>query len=253
MGFSWVTFLAQIINLFVLVWLLKRFLYKPILNAIDRRQAFIMNKVRQAQEAKDSAERERVALTQKRLLFEQENTKRLNALTREIAALKSQQMSDLEAEMAGLRQKKKAELAQEIQSAEWEMRNAFIAQFTQLSQKVMTDLSGLAPLDQAVALFQKRIESLKKSEKNDIQKALLKQSVIYISTSAPLPGKTKKELISFTRRAFKLPPKSKIQIRADASLILGVELSAGGMSVEWHLKSYLDALAHHINHLVKGA
>ena len=38
MGFDLVTFVAQIVNLFVLVWLLKRFLYRPILEVIEKRQ-----------------------------------------------------------------------------------------------------------------------------------------------------------------------------------------------------------------------
>ena len=38
MGFDLVTFIAQIVNLFVLVWLLKRFLYRPILEVIEKRQ-----------------------------------------------------------------------------------------------------------------------------------------------------------------------------------------------------------------------
>ncbi|MDD3668949.1 MAG: hypothetical protein PHX68_01490 [Alphaproteobacteria bacterium] len=253
MGFSWVTFIAQIVNLLVLIWLLKRFLYKPILKAIDRRQAFIMDKVQKAQEAKDLAEKERVALTEKRLLFEQENAKRLNALARDIAGLKSRQLADLDKEIALLRQKKKSELAQEIQSAELEVRNLFAAQFMLLSRKAMSDLSGLAPLEQAVALFQKRIRSLKKSEKGNVRKALSRQSVIFISTSAPLPARTKTALVSFVRRAFRLPPAAKIQVRTDAALILGIELSAGDITLEWHLKSYLDALAEHINHLLTGA
>ena len=34
---NWFTVIAQAINFLILVWLLKRFLYKPILHAIDER------------------------------------------------------------------------------------------------------------------------------------------------------------------------------------------------------------------------
>ena len=37
MLFDWFTIAAQLVNFLVLVWLLKRFLYKPILKAIDER------------------------------------------------------------------------------------------------------------------------------------------------------------------------------------------------------------------------
>ena len=35
---DWFTVLAQVINFFVLVWLLKRFLFKPIVSAMDARE-----------------------------------------------------------------------------------------------------------------------------------------------------------------------------------------------------------------------
>ena len=35
---DWFTVSAQVVNFLILVWLLKRFLYRPILNAIDARE-----------------------------------------------------------------------------------------------------------------------------------------------------------------------------------------------------------------------
>ena len=35
---DWFTVGAQLVNFLILVWLLKRFLYKPILHAIDERE-----------------------------------------------------------------------------------------------------------------------------------------------------------------------------------------------------------------------
>ena len=35
---DWFTVIAQMLNFLILVWLLKRFLYQPILDAIDARE-----------------------------------------------------------------------------------------------------------------------------------------------------------------------------------------------------------------------
>ena len=53
MQISWFTIIAQIVNFIVLVWLLKRFLYKPILKAIDEREKKIATQIKDA-EAKDA-------------------------------------------------------------------------------------------------------------------------------------------------------------------------------------------------------
>ena len=59
MGFDLVTFIAQIVNLFVLVWLLKRFLYRPILEVIEKRQQEIRDKVQAADDIRLQSEKER--------------------------------------------------------------------------------------------------------------------------------------------------------------------------------------------------
>ena len=47
---------AQIANFLVLVWLLKRFLYRPILDGIDAREAKITNRMQEAVLAKEKAQ-----------------------------------------------------------------------------------------------------------------------------------------------------------------------------------------------------
>ena len=61
MGIDFVTLLAQLINLGILIWLLKRFLYQPILKMIDERQALIDNEIHQAKQATLEAEKEKRA------------------------------------------------------------------------------------------------------------------------------------------------------------------------------------------------
>ncbi len=57
MPIDWFTVAAQVINFLILVWLLKRFLYKPILAAIDEREKGIAAQLASAEAKK--AERKR--------------------------------------------------------------------------------------------------------------------------------------------------------------------------------------------------
>ena len=41
---DWFTIVAEIINFLILLWLLKRFFYKPILNALDKREASMIGR-----------------------------------------------------------------------------------------------------------------------------------------------------------------------------------------------------------------
>ena len=56
MSIDWITVAAQIANFLVLVWLLKRFLYRPILDGIDAREAEIAARMGEAAKAREKAE-----------------------------------------------------------------------------------------------------------------------------------------------------------------------------------------------------
>src|SRR5580700_4764336 len=56
---DWFTVGAQALNFLILVWLMKRFLYKPILNAIDAREKRIAAELADADAKKTEAKKER--------------------------------------------------------------------------------------------------------------------------------------------------------------------------------------------------
>lgn len=56
MEFSWTTFVIEIVNFVILVWILKRFFYKPVLDVIKRRRAGIDQTLAQAKSIHDEAE-----------------------------------------------------------------------------------------------------------------------------------------------------------------------------------------------------
>ena len=55
MEFNWTTFALEILNFLALVWILQRFLYKPVLNAIARRRAAIDKSLEDARVAQTEA------------------------------------------------------------------------------------------------------------------------------------------------------------------------------------------------------
>src|SRR5580704_1141785 len=62
---DWFTVGAQALNFLILVWLLKRFLYKPILNAVDAREKRIAAELADADAKKSEAQKERDAFQHK--------------------------------------------------------------------------------------------------------------------------------------------------------------------------------------------
>jgi F-type H+-transporting ATPase subunit b len=71
---DWFTVGAQIVNFLILVWLLKHFLYKPILNAIDAREKRIAAELADADTKKAEAEKERTDFEDKNKAFDQQRS-----------------------------------------------------------------------------------------------------------------------------------------------------------------------------------
>ena len=249
MGFSWVTFFAQIINLFLLVWLLKKFLYHPIISAIEKRQAYIEDKVRKADEAVKSAQKQEEKLARQVRLWEKEKQKRMDELDSELDSYRHQQVGTIETEANYLRKKMQDSLNRENTSLQLEIRDMMAHNFLNLAQKVLTDLSGLSPMDQAITLFCQKVSDLNKTEVKSIRDILKKKKQIMISSSAKLTEKEKKKLSSFLSEHF---GHGDIIYREDPNLILGLEAIIGETVLEWNLKSYLDTFEGNLNAALAG-
>ena len=78
--------IAQVINFLILVWLLKRFLYKPILHAIDEREKGIATQLAEAEAKKADAQKERDDFQHKNEAFDQERAALLKKATDEAQA-----------------------------------------------------------------------------------------------------------------------------------------------------------------------
>jgi F-type H+-transporting ATPase subunit b len=83
MTIDWFTILAQAINFLILVWLMKRFLYKPILNAIDARGKKAAAELADIQEKDAQVKKERAELEKKSEAFDQQRSELLNKVVNE--------------------------------------------------------------------------------------------------------------------------------------------------------------------------
>ena len=83
---DWFTVGAQALNFLILVWLMKRFLYKPILHAIDAREERIAKELADADAKKAEAQKERDEFEHKNEEFDQQRAALLSKATDEAQA-----------------------------------------------------------------------------------------------------------------------------------------------------------------------
>jgi len=139
---DWSTIVLEIVNFLVLVWILKRFLYQPVLDVIDRRKAGIDAAAKKA----EAISREADALKQQyegRLVdWERERAAARETLRQELDSERRRRIDALHADMQAEREK--ARVADERRAAETQRRGEqqAVAQSARFAAKLLGRLSG---------------------------------------------------------------------------------------------------------------
>jgi len=252
MGFDLVTFLAQIVNLAILVWVLKRFLYTPIMAVIEKRQNKIAADIQSAQEQLAITQQTQKELTEKLADFEAQRQKRFAELDAELQEYKSLQTQKMEQQFHEHQLKMQQDLNHSWQGAQQSVRSMVGAEFMNLTKTVLTEWSDNAPVDQVLILFQKKLDHLTKRQQNDLTTALSHEKNVLFTTSEKLNKAQQQSLTNWLNTHFKVPAKTKIQFKTDLSFILGMEMRIGQYVAEWNLKTYLDELQQNLTRNISG-
>ncbi len=247
MGINWVTFIAQIVNLCVLIWLLKRFLYKPILNAVDKRQAEILDKVNRATQEYESAKADHLALEKQRADFEKERQNLFAQTTKEVARLKKEQLTELADLKEKMVAKIQSDLIKDKDLTTLKMRDAAAQQFMLMAEKLIQNFGSISPAEQAANLFKNQLNTLTKTQLKALMTAVQKQSGLILLQAQNMPPDRQKDLHKFIKQKLGLTDRTQIETVIDETLILGFELHVGDTVIEWSLKSFSEELRNNMN------
>ncbi|MEQ1638677.1 MAG: F0F1 ATP synthase subunit delta [Methylococcales bacterium] len=129
MEFNVSTFVLEIVNFLVLIWILQRLFYKPLLAVIAKRKAFIDQSLADAKAIQEQAETERSLYENRLKLWEQEKQAALNALQQQIELEIRSQLEKLQVDLEQERQKAKVALTHlqqqlQVQAEQQGLQNA---------------------------------------------------------------------------------------------------------------------------------
>ncbi len=246
---DWFTVGAQALNFLVLVWLLKRFLYKPILNALDAREKRIAKELADADTKKSEAEKERNEFEQKNEEFDQKRDEMLSVAKDEVKTERQRLFDEARQAAEALRARRQEALEREQQSLKGEITRRTQGEVFAIAGKTLKDLAGISLEERMSEVFAHRLRTLDDEAKEGLAKALK-------SSSEP----------ALVRSAFELPPDQKaaiqqalnetlsadIKIRFEAApaVISGVEITTNGRKVAWSIADYLASLERSIGELL---
>lgn len=238
---DWFTVIAQIVNFLVLIFLLQRFLYGPIVRIMDEREQQIAERLAAAERKQTVAEREAQAYRQNRMELAEQRQQMLVEAEAEAEARRKELFRQARAEADEARRRWHEAIRQEKATFLRELRRRTGEQVYTVARRALADLADADLEQQMVGVFVQQLRELDGRVRQEIDQSTSRGNtpvVVYSAFDLPLPA----------RRAIQdalqqvVDREHTVRFETDPHLIAGIELRAPNHRVAWHLEDYLSRL-----------
>lgn len=245
---DWFTVGAQTLNFLILVWLLKRFLYQPILNAIDSRERNIAAILADADAKKAEACTERDTYRYKNTVFEQQRDALMRQAIDEAANESKRLHAEARKEADELRNARRAGLNQELQNISTDIKRITSQEVFMIVRKVLKDLAGTDIEVRMSEVFIQRLRTFDDSTKANLIESLhaAKEPVVVRSAFAlPIEQRDAIQGALNTLSSTHQP----VCFETADDVLSGIEMVIDGEKLAWSIADYTLSLEKKVSEL----
>ncbi len=247
---DWFTVGAQALNFIILVWLLKRFLYKPILNAVDAREKRIAAELAEADAKKAEAQKERDEFQHKNEEFDQQRAALFREATDEAKAERQRLLDDARKAADALSATRHEALRSDANTLSQAIRRRTQQEVFAIARKTLTDLATASLEERMSEAFTRRLLTIDGKAKEVIASALKTASEPAVVRSAfDLPEAQRAAIKKALNVTFSVEVPVRFETAPD--LISGIELTTNGQKIAWSIANYLASFEKGVGELLK--
>jgi F-type H+-transporting ATPase subunit b len=247
---DWFTIGAQALNFLILVWLLKRFLYKPILHSVDAREKRIAGELADADAKKAEAQKERDEFQHKNEEFDQQRAALLTKATEEAKAERQRLLDEARKAADALSAKRQETLRNDAQNLNQAIIRRTQQEVFAIARKTLTDLATTSLEERLGEVFTRRLREMDGNAKASLGEALKAAADPALVRSAfDLPPEQRAAIQNALNETFS----AEIHVRFETApdLVSGIELTTNGQKVAWSIADYLASLEKGVGELLK--
>lgn len=251
MQIDWLTVAAQIVNFLVLVWLLQRFLYRPITTAMARREERIESRLSEAKAARTGAEADAARLREKQEELEASREKVLREARQEADDLRKEMEDDLSREMEARRKTWKDHLEDERDEFAARLRHRAGHEVVDIVGRVLKDYAGSDLAGQVAGTFVDRLTDIDAQTRDKLKAAAERaDGPVRVESSVALKPAARSQI---TRAIHEhVAPDIEVAYHEDDDLLLGVRLTIGEQTLEWSATRFLHRLETMLDEVIGG-
>ena len=247
---DWFTVGAQALNFLILVWLMRRFLYKPILHAIDEREKHVATELANADAKKAEAQKEHDEFQRKNAEFDQQRAALLSKATGEAEAERQRLLDEARKAAVALSSKRQETLRNEEHNLHQAIRRRTQQEVFAIARKALTDLATTSLEERLGEVFTRRLREMDGKAKQGLGEALKSASDPAVVRSAfDVPAEQRAAIQNALNETFSAEIRVRFETAPD--LVSGIELTTNGQKVAWSIADYLASLEKGVDELLK--
>jgi len=248
---DWFTVGAQLLNFLVLAWLLKRFLYRPILDALDAREQRIAAELADADAKRAEADKERDEFQHKNEVFDQQRAELLNKATDEAKAERQRLLDEARQAADALSAKRMQTLSNDTHNLHQAISRRTQQEVFAIARKALADLATTSLEERMGEVFTRRLRALDDQSKEGFAKSLKTATRPALVRSAfDLPTEQRVAIQNALNETFSA--EIRVEFETVPDLVSGIELTTNGQKVAWSIADYLASLEKGVDELLKG-
>ena len=238
---DWFTVGAQAVNFIILVWLLKRFLYKPILNAIDAREKRIATELAAAVAREAEAIKSHDEFDEKNRKFDQDRDALMAKAALEIKAERERLLDDARKAANNLLTEQRTTARNDATALMEQMMRLVADEVFDVARRALGDLASVTLEERLGEIFTRRLREMKPQSKQLLDLALKDpHAAAVVRSRFALATQEKASIQNALNETFAADIRLAFETAPDS--ICGIELTVGGQKLSWSIAAYLEVL-----------
>jgi len=247
---DWFTVGAQALNFLILVWMMKRFLYQPIVHAIDEREKRIAAELADATAKQAAAQKERDDFQKKNEELDGQRAALMSKATDDAKVERQRLLEDARKAADALTAKRQESLKRERQDLNDQISRRTQDEVFAIARKALADLATTSLEERIGEVFTRRLHEMDDSAKRVLGEALKTSSDAALVRSAfELTAEQRAAIQNAVNETFSADVR--LQFETAPDLISGIELSANGQKIAWSIAGYLAVLEKKVGEMLK--
>jgi F-type H+-transporting ATPase subunit b len=240
MRLDWSTLALQLVNFAVLVWLLQRFLYRPVLRVIDARRRAEDSRYEEAQRTAETAKRQLAEIETQRAGIAADRAAALAEAHEQARQLSEARRAQAERDAQALLEEARQTLAHERESLLAQARRAALDLAAEMARRILAEIPESPGLEGCLERIDDRLRSLPTAERAELAGEAAAGHPLRVVSTRPLPPDAQERWRMRLRKT--LERDVVVTFETNAALVGGAELHFPHAALRFSVGSTVSAL-----------